>query len=74
MATVELVETFRVPFYIPHYLALVLGAFEWEGLQVRTRTTGGGRALIEALARGEAQVALGGPIRAMEAARRGSPC
>lgn len=71
MIAVELVETFRIPFYLPHYLALALGAFEREGLEVRTRTAGGGTALLQALAEGQAQVAMGGPIRALEEAGRG---
>lgn len=71
MSHVRLIETFHIPFYLPHYLAMAMGAFAREGLEIQTRTAGGGTGLLQALAEGTTQVALGGPIRAMHEAARG---
>ena len=46
-------------YYAPQYLALALGFFAEEGLQVEREVPGGGR-LVEYLSAGRADVALGG--------------
>src|SRR5712692_1825175 len=68
---VTVMEPFHSVFYTPHYVALHLGHFAAEGLDVATRTgadsTGTTRALIE----GTAQISLGGLMRSLDLADRG---
>ena len=52
MRPVRLIETFHIPFYLPHYLAIALGAFAREGLDIQARTAGGGTGLLQALGEG----------------------
>lgn len=68
---VRFVEPFRTALYAPHYLALGLGLFAREGLQVDFRTATTQNGVTRALLTGEADIGLSGPMRALAAADRG---
>ena len=63
--TVELHEVTRSVFYAPQYVALNLGYFEAEGLQVNITTSGGSDKAMTALLSGDADVCLAGPETAV---------
>jgi NitT/TauT family transport system substrate-binding protein len=71
MEHVRLVEPFRTVFYTPHYLALGLGLFAREGLEIEHRTASTPNGPARALFTGEAEIGLSGPMRAIAAADRG---
>ena len=59
--TLELHEVTRSVFYAPQYIALSLGFFEEEGLNVEITTSGGSEKAMTALLSGEADLCLAGP-------------
>lgn len=61
---------FQNPFYTPHLLAIALGCFRDEGLDVEQVSVDPG-ALTRALLGSEVDVGLSGPMRALGAADRG---
>ena len=65
LKTVELHEVTRSVFYAPQYVALNLGYFEEEGLQVNITTSGGSDKAMTALLSGDADVCLAGPETAV---------
>jgi NitT/TauT family transport system substrate-binding protein len=58
-----LIENFRAVFYTPFYAAFALQAYEAEGLEVRRLTSTSPAQTMQALLRGQGDVAWGGPIR-----------
>jgi NitT/TauT family transport system substrate-binding protein len=68
---VAVTEPFHSIFYAPHYVALHLGHFAAEGLDVSTQTGTGGSSTTHALIDGEAQISLGGLMRSLDLADRG---
>ncbi len=68
---VRLLQPFQVIFYAPVIVAQQAGFFAQEGLQVEVRITGSGPWYLDALCRGEAEIALGGPMRTMKWAEEG---
>ena len=62
---VELHEVTRSVFYAPQYVALNLGFFEEEGLQVNITTSGGSDKAMTALLSGDADICLAGPETAV---------
>ena len=65
LKTVELHEVTRSVFYAPQYVALNLGYFEAEGLQVNITTSGGSDKAMTALLSGDADICLAGPETAV---------
>ena len=65
LKTLELHEVTRSVFYAPQYVALNLGFFEEEGLQVNITTSGGSDKAMTALLSGDADVCLAGPETAV---------
>lgn len=63
-------EPFRSLFYAPQFVALHLGHFADEGLDVTVRTAGGGVTTTGALLDGTAALALGGVMRSLDLADR----
>ena len=59
--TMQLHEVTRSVFYAPQYIALGLGFFEEEGLNVEITTSGGSEKAMTALLSGEADLCLAGP-------------
>ena len=59
--TMQLHEVTRSVFYAPQYIALSLGFFEEEGLDVEITTSGGSEKAMTALLSGEADLCLAGP-------------
>ena len=59
--TLELHEVTRSVFYAPQYIALSLGFFEEEGLNVEITTSGGSEKAMTALLSGDADLCLAGP-------------
>jgi NitT/TauT family transport system substrate-binding protein len=68
---VTFVLPFHTVFYTPHYLALALGLFAAEGVDVEQATAAVPNGVARALLAGAADVGLSGPIRALGAADRG---
>ncbi len=66
MIRLTIIQTFKHPFYAPHYVATEGGFFAREGLDVETVTAGEGRVMLDWLKGGRGEVALGGPIRAIK--------
>ena len=62
---VELHEVTRSVFYAPQYVALNLGYFEAEGLNVNITTSGGSDKAMTALLSGDADICLAGPETAV---------
>ena len=62
---VELHEVTRSVFYAPQYVALNLGYFEEEGLEVNITTSGGSDKAMTALLSGDADICLAGPETAV---------
>ena len=67
---VPVMETFHSVFYAPQFVALGLGHFADEGLDVRVETAGGGRTTVDALLEGRASICLGGIMRSLDLADR----
>jgi NitT/TauT family transport system substrate-binding protein len=63
-------EPFHSLFYAPQFVALALGHFADEGLDVRVETAGSGRTTVDALVDGSAQICLGGIMRSLDLADR----
>jgi NitT/TauT family transport system substrate-binding protein len=63
-------EPFHSLFYAPQFVALGLGHFADEGLDVRVETAGGGRTTVDALLEGSAHVSMGGIMRSLHLADR----
>ena len=61
LRTVELHEVTRSVFYAPQYVAISMGLFEDEGLDVRITTSGGSDKAMTALLSGQADICLAGP-------------
>ena len=61
LSTVELHEVTRSVFYAPQYVAISMGFFEDEGLDVRITTSGGSDKAMTALLSGQADICLAGP-------------
>lgn len=70
---VRAVTAFHSPFYTPVYVARRLGAFADEGLDVELIAPGEAGMTPDLLARGEADVAVSGPMRSYVAADRTPP-
>src|SRR5215813_13277212 len=68
---ITVMEPFHSVFYAPHYVALHLGHFTAEGLDVTTRTGAGSTSTTRALVEGSAQISLGGLMRSLDIADRG---
>ena len=66
-------QPFHSLFYAPHVVALHLGCFTEEGLEVTMRTAGGSVTPTSALLDGTAELALGGVMRSLDLADRGGP-
>jgi len=62
---VRIAVPFRVPFYAPFYATVELGAYARYGVDVTMEIGGSGKAVVEALLAGAADVAWGGPARVM---------
>lgn len=58
---VELYEVTRSVFYAPQYVAISMGFFEDEGLEVSITTSGGSDKAMTALLAGQADICLAGP-------------
>src|SRR2546428_1993525 len=69
---ITVMEPFHSVFYAPHYVALHLGHFTAEGLDVTTRTGAGSTSTTRALIDGSAQISLGGLMRSLDLADRGA--
>ncbi|MBQ3159933.1 MAG: ABC transporter substrate-binding protein, partial [Clostridia bacterium] len=65
LKTIELHVVTRSVFYAPQYVALNLGFFEEEGLQVNITTSGGSDKAMTALLSGDADICLAGPETAV---------
>lgn len=65
-----LIENFRAVFYTPFYAAFALQAYEAEGLEVRRISSSQPAETMQALLRGQGDVAWGGPIRLLTAYNR----
>lgn len=61
LRTVELHEVTRSVFYAPQYVAISMGFFEDEGLDVRITPSGGSDKAMTALLSGQADICLAGP-------------
>lgn len=71
MEHVRFVVPFRTVFYTPHYLALTLGLFAQEGVEVAHTSAIAPNGVARALLAGEADIGLSGPIRALGLLDRG---
>jgi NitT/TauT family transport system substrate-binding protein len=71
MEHVRFVLPFHQVTYAPHYLALALGFFAAEGVEVEQAVAEAPGGVGRALFGGEADIALGGPFRALAALDRG---
>jgi NitT/TauT family transport system substrate-binding protein len=69
--SLKVIEAFRNLFYSPLYVALALGSFRSEGLELSVTTRQPGQDILSMLRSGEADVALTGPMRCFVAADRG---
>lgn len=61
LQTIELHEVTRSVFYAPQYVAISMGFFEEEGLDIQITTSGGSDKAMTALLAGEADICLAGP-------------
>ena len=68
----RVVEAFRSLFYAPLPVAIHGGHFAAEGLEIDLATTALGAGTVEALQKGDADVALSGLMRSFELADRGA--
>lgn len=72
--TITLCENFRAMFYAPFYAAHSLGAYEAEGVDVVLAESAAPGATVDALMRGEVDVAWGGPLRVLMNHDKDSGC
>jgi NitT/TauT family transport system substrate-binding protein len=63
-------QPFHSLFYAPQFVAIGLGHFADEGLDVEVETAGAGRTTVEALLDGSAHICLGGIMRSLDLADR----
>jgi len=68
---VELHEVTRSVFYAPQYVAVSMGFFEEEGLEVNITTSGGSDKAMSALLSGQADICLAGPETGVYVANQG---
>lgn len=73
MHTLRIMQRFHSLFYTPQFVALHLGAFEAEGLQIELSTATSGTELSAKVVSGEVDLGLSGPIRTLELAGHGGP-
>lgn len=73
MDTIRIVQRFHSLFYTPQFVALHLGVFEAEGLQIELSTATSGAELSAKVVSGEMDLGLSGPIRTLELADQGGP-
>jgi len=71
MRPITVLEPFHSLFYAPLYVALGLGHFRAEGLDVTTRTPAQSGGTVTALLDGSAEICLGGIMRSLDVADRG---
>jgi len=69
----RVIQPFHSLFYAPHFVAVHLGCFTDEGIEVTTLTAGDGVTPTGALLDGTVEVALGGVMRSLDLADRGGP-
>ncbi|MBO8137245.1 MAG: ABC transporter substrate-binding protein [Desulfotomaculum sp.] len=62
---IHLVEERRTPLFIPHYLAVNLGFFSEQNIDVKTLTVAKGKTTLQMLQEKEADVILAGPGQAV---------
>ncbi|MBI4640523.1 MAG: ABC transporter substrate-binding protein, partial [Candidatus Tectomicrobia bacterium] len=65
---IRVAEVLHALFYTPQFVAIHLGSFEEEGLQIELMTANDGRLVIEQLLKGEADIGLSGPMRTLKLA------
>lgn len=68
---VRLLQPFRVVFYAPIEVAQLGGFFAAEGIELDITITGSSPRYLEVLSQGDADIALGGPMRTMKWAEEG---
>ena len=66
----DVMEPFHSVFYAPQSVAIGLGHFADEGLDVRVLTAGHGRSSVDALLDGTSRICLGGIMRSLDVADR----
>ena len=71
MRPITVMEPFHSLFYAPLYVALGLGHFRAEGLDVTTGTPAQSGGTVTALLEGSAEICLGGIMRSLDVADRG---
>jgi len=71
MRPITVMEPFHSLFYAPLYVALGLGHFRAEGLDVTTGTPAQSGGTVTALLEGSAEICLGGIMRSLDVAERG---
>ena len=71
MRPITVMEPFHSLFYAPLYVALGLGHFRAEGLDVTTGTPAQSGGTVAALLEGSAEICLGGIMRSLDVADRG---
>ncbi|MEK7385651.1 MAG: ABC transporter substrate-binding protein, partial [candidate division NC10 bacterium] len=67
----RVIEPFRSPFYTPQFVAIHGGHLAAEGLEIALATAARGAGTVDALANGQADLALSGLMRSFELADRG---
>jgi len=72
MDTLRIIQRFHHLFYTPQFVVMHLGVLEHEGIRVDLTTATSAAELNDKLLTGEADLGLGGPIRTLELAERGS--
>jgi len=72
MDTVRIIQRFHSLFYTPQFVTLHLGVLEQEELRVEVTTAESSTEINDKLLSGEADLGLGGPIRTLELADKGS--
>ena len=66
----DVMQPFHSLFYAPQFVAMGLGHFADEGLEVHVLTAGGGRTAVQALLDGTSRICLGGIMRSLDLADR----
>jgi NitT/TauT family transport system substrate-binding protein len=72
MDTLRVIQRFHHLFYTPQFVVMHLGVLGHEGIRVDLTTAASAAELNDKLLQGEADLGLGGPIRTLELAERGS--
>src|SRR5690606_12811324 len=73
METLRVTEAFRNLFYSPLYVAMGLGAFRDEDIEIDLRTRQPNEAMIRLLREGQADIVLTGIMRSLVGADAGEP-